>query len=245
MGCRLPGGATNPDKLWQMLSEGRSGWSEVPADRWNRDVFYNKYPEAKESMICKSGYFLQEDISAFDAHFFGISPQEASAMDPQQRLLLETTYEALEHAGIPLEGLRGSDTSVFVAVFGRDYERMGFQDVQKTNIYQLTGTGDAIVSNRLSYFLDIHGASLSLDTGCVSRLLALFPPNTKTIFSIQSGSLVAVHLGCQSLRSGESNMSIVSGTEILISPDQSMGMSSVGYVHNSNSKFIYLLSRDF
>jgi acyl transferase domain-containing protein len=185
MACRLPGGATHPDKLWQMLSEGRSGWSEVPTDRWNRDAFYNRDPEAKESMISKSGYFLQEDISAFDARFFGIAPLEASAMDPQQRLLLETTYEALEDAGIPLERLRGSDTSVIVAAFGRDYERMGFQDLQESNKSQMTGTGDAIMANRISYFLDIHGSSLTLDTGCVSRLLASFTvSNTNLPFQL-------------------------------------------------------------
>jgi acyl transferase domain-containing protein len=185
MACRLPGDATNPNKLWEMLSEGRSGWSEVPPDRWNRDAFYNSDPEAKESMISKSGYFLQEDISAFDARFFGIAPLEASAMDPQQRLLLETAYEALEDAGIPLERLRGSDTCVVVAAFGRDYERIGFQDLQESNKSQMTGTGDAIMANRISYFLDIHGSSLTLDTGCVSHLPAFFPfPNTNPPFQL-------------------------------------------------------------
>jgi acyl transferase domain-containing protein len=71
MACRLPGGSTNPDRLWEMLSEGRSGWCPIPADRWNRESFHSAYPEAKESMYSKSGYFLQEDISSFDARFFG------------------------------------------------------------------------------------------------------------------------------------------------------------------------------
>jgi acyl transferase domain-containing protein len=168
MACRLPGGSNNPDKLWEMLSEGRSGWGDIPADRWNQEAFYNAYPEAKESLNAKSGYFLTEDISEFDARFFGIAPFEASSMDPQQRLLLETSYEALENAGITLEKVRKTDTSVFVGAFAYDYDRLGYKDLQEIRKSGITGTGEAILANRISYFLDINGPSLTLDTGCVS-----------------------------------------------------------------------------
>ena len=90
-------------------------------------------------------------------------------MDPQQRILLETTYEALENAGIPMESVRGSDTSVFVGVYGRDFDRMGYKDLSHITKAHTTGTGEAIISNRISYLFDLKGASMTIDTGCVRR----------------------------------------------------------------------------
>ena len=76
MGCRLPGGSNNPEKLWEMLSAGLSGWGKIPADRWNSKSFYHPSPDAKEGYNAESGYFLKEDIAAFDATFFGIMSYE-------------------------------------------------------------------------------------------------------------------------------------------------------------------------
>ncbi|KAF8861351.1 KR-domain-containing protein [Acephala macrosclerotiorum] len=84
MGCRLPGGSDSPEKLWDMLSEGRSEWRQIPEDRWNKDSFYHPYPEAREAINVKGLYFLEQDIAAFDARFFGIHPHEAHCLDPQQ-----------------------------------------------------------------------------------------------------------------------------------------------------------------
>jgi len=210
MGCRFPG-ARNPEQLWQMLLDGRSGWGEVPADRWNADAFYNPHRAAKEALNAKHGYFLDEDIAAFDAHFFGCLPYEANTMDPQQRLLLETTYEALENAGIPIESLRGSDTSVFVGAYGTDYERMGYKDLSQVTRGLVTGAGIAVISNRISYIFDLKGASMTIDTGC-------------------SGSMVALHQACQALKARDSRIAIVGGTELLLHPDQSVAMSINGWV---------------
>jgi acyl transferase domain-containing protein len=88
-------------------------------------------------------------------------------VDPQQRLLLETTYEALENAGIPMETVRGSNTSVFVGVYGRDFDRMGYKDLPQITKAHTTGAGEAIMSNRISYLFDLKGASMTIDTGCV------------------------------------------------------------------------------
>ena len=167
MGCRFAGGVGSPEELWDMLREGRSGWGEVPADRWNAEAFYNPDKDAKESVNYKSGYFLQQDISHFDAKFFNVLPYEAHSMDPQQRLLLEITYEALENAGIPIDTLRGSDTCVFVGMYTRDYDRMAYKDLAQMSKHHSTGTGEAVLSNRISYLFDLKGASMTIDTGCV------------------------------------------------------------------------------
>lgn len=211
LSCRFPGGANNPEELWELLREGRSAWSDVPSDRWNWKSFYHPSHEFNGTHNHRGGHFLDQDISAFDASFFGIPPTEAKAIDPQQRIQLETAYEALENAGIPLESIRGSKTSVFVAVFSHDYDRFVYKDVADVPQYHTTGAGAAIFSNRISYLFDLKGPSMTIDTGC-------------------SGSLVALHQACQSLRYGESNMAIVGGTNLILGPDQMVAMSMLSYV---------------
>jgi acyl transferase domain-containing protein len=210
MGCRFPGGANGPEKLWEMLLAGRSAWSPVPSDRWNSESFYHPNIHARDANNHRGGHFLDGNISAFDASFFGIQPSEASVVDPQQRILLEAAYEALENAGIRLEDIRGSDAAVFVASFVRDYEMNIFKDTQGIPPYTMTGTGSAIIANRISYLFDLRGASIALDTGC-------------------SGSLVALHQACQNLRARESSLAFVGGTNLLLGPDvmQAMSLSRV------------------
>ena len=206
MSCRFPGGANDPEKLWSMLSEGRSAWSEVPSDRFNWKSFYHPNPDVNGTLNHWGGHFIQQDVSLFDPAFFGISSAEAHAMDPQQRLQLETAYEALENAGILVKHIEGTNTAVYVATFSRDYDRMMFKDVDDMAKYHMTGTGDAILSNRISHIFDLRGPSMTIDTGC-------------------SGSMVALHYACQSLRTGESNLALVGGSNLILSPDQMIPMT--------------------
>ncbi|KAF8866997.1 ketoacyl-synt-domain-containing protein [Acephala macrosclerotiorum] len=220
VGCRFPGGANSPQKLWQMLSEGRSGWSEVPPDRWNSNSFHHPDAEAKDGFDVHGGHFMDQDISVFEPGFFGISGNEAESMDPQQRILLETTYEALENAGIPQEKIRGSDTGVYVGYFARNYDRMVFKDTSDLPKQHITGGGDAIVSNRMSYVFDLKEPSMTIDTGC-------------------SGSLVALHLACQSLRAVESTMSTVGGVNLHLSPNYDVTMSFVNVLNKDGKCYAF------
>ncbi|KFA59987.1 hypothetical protein S40285_08484 [Stachybotrys chlorohalonatus IBT 40285] len=220
VGCRFPGGASDLDKLWQLISEGRSGQTEIPKSRWNADEWFDAYPEAKQSMVTKHGYFLQEDISQFDAKFFGISNAEAHCMDPQQRLFLMTTYEALEDAAIPVETLRGSNTSVFASIFERSYDRMGHKDLSTIGRTHLNGTGESILSNRISYCFDLRGPCMTIDTGC-------------------SGSLVALHQACHSLRSGETDLALVGGAQLVIHPDLMPIMSEMGMLNPDGKSYTF------
>lgn len=215
IGCRLPGGVISTESLWTLLVEGRNVWTEVPEERYNESAFYHPDPENNGTTNHRGGHFLRQDISAFDAAFFNISPVEASTMDPQQRLLLETTYEAFDNAGIPMEKARGSNTAVYAAIFTRDYDRNIYKDPNRVPKYHATGSGEAILSNRISYTFDLKGPSMTLDTGC-------------------SGSMVALHQACQSIRSGESNMALACGVNIILNPDHMFGMSNLQYVRNQS-----------
>lgn len=208
MACRLPGGADGPESLWSMLAEGRDGRKEVPKDRWEWRSFYNKNPDTKDATNFSHAYFLDDDVSAFDARFFNISGIDAATIDPQQRLLLEVTYEALENAGLPIEIIRGSDTSVHMAMFARDYDRMGYRDMAQADMAHIIGAGEAIMANRISYVLDLKGSSNTLDTGC-------------------SGGLVALHQACQTLRADESRVALAGASQLLLTPDQSVAMSQL------------------
>jgi phthiocerol/phenolphthiocerol synthesis type-I polyketide synthase A len=217
LGCRFPGDIFGPEAFWQFLCEGRSAVGEVPPDRWA--PFDDGSPEVAAALsgTTRWGSFLA-DIDAFDAEFFEISPREAAKIDPQQRLLLEVAYEALEHAGIRADSLRRTQTGVFVGACAGEYGYLASADLSQVDAWSGTGGALSIIANRLSYFLDLRGPSVTVDTAC-------------------SSSLVAVHLACQSLRTGESNLVIAAGVNLLLSPvitrsfDQAAAMSSTGQCH--------------
>ena len=207
-GCRLPGGVTNCDKLWELLIAKQNVWTETPPERYNDAAFIHTNENFQGGHNHEGGHFLEENIAAFDADFFGINPEEAKAMDPQQRLLLEVTYEAFENGGVPAKAFRGSDTAVYVASFTHDYDRNIFKDPLNIPKYHVTGCGDAILANRLSYVFDLKGPSITLNTGC-------------------SGGLVALHHACQSLQLGESEMAIAAGANLILGPDHMISMSNL------------------
>ena len=217
VGCRLPGEVNGPDALWEMMAARRTAVTPVPDDRW--DAFDDGSPQTAAALAgtTRWGSFLG-DIAGFDADFFGIAPGEADYIDPQQRLMLEVTVEALEHAGIPAESLQRSQTGVFVGACVSEYGFLASRDLSQVDVWTGTGGALSIIANRLSYFLDLRGPSLTVDTAC-------------------SSSLVAVHLACQSLRTGQSELAIAGGVNLLLSPvvtrsfDQAGAMSPTGACH--------------
>ncbi|HSG40296.1 MAG TPA: beta-ketoacyl synthase N-terminal-like domain-containing protein, partial [Thermoanaerobaculia bacterium] len=205
MGCRFPG-APGLEAFWNLLATGADAVGEVPADRWDAAAFWSPDPAAPGKMVSRQGGFLP-GLDLFDAEFFGITPREAAHLDPRQRLLLESTWEALEDAGIAPRTLRGSRTGVFVATLADEYESL--VGVEQIDAYMGPGTSDTVVANRLSYFFDLAGPSVTVNTAC-------------------SGSLVAVHLACQSLRGGESALAIAGGVNVILLPKGNVFFSKAG-----------------
>ncbi|WP_435590270.1 SDR family NAD(P)-dependent oxidoreductase [Nocardia sp. bgisy118] len=204
IGCRFPG-ADGPKEFWDLLRAGVDAITEVPADRWDAAALYDPDPDAPGRMTTKWGGFL-DDVEHFDAGFFGIAAKEATRMDPQQRLLLEVAWHAIEDAGIGPSRLAGTSTGVFLGA--SSYDHGGAILAPGTEVSATDGTGSAlsIVANRLSYCLNLAGASMVVDTAC-------------------SSSLVAVHLACQSLRAGESEVALAGGVNIIASPRVALSFS--------------------
>jgi phthiocerol/phenolphthiocerol synthesis type-I polyketide synthase D len=208
IGCRLPGGVHGPERFWRLLADGGNTITPLPEERWAQ--FRQDSPEQLERLATTTrwGGFL-DDVRAFDADFFGITPREAVAMDPQQRLLLEVVREAFEHAGLAADRLRGSATGVFVGISGNEYGQLTFGDVSRVDAWTATGAAMSITANRLSYAFDLRGPSIALDTAC-------------------SSSLVAVHMAAASLRSGESDLAVAGGVNLLLSPGVTASMDAMG-----------------
>ncbi len=206
IGCRMPGGVRGHDGLWRLLLEGRDAIVEVPPDRWAVDDYYDPRPGVPGKMVTRWGGFIDE-VDRFDPQFFGISPREAASLDPQQRLLLEVAWEALEDAALAPDRLAGSKTGVFVGLCKSDYMQRLLQCGDGgLDAYFASGNAHSVASGRISYLLGLNGPSVTVDTAC-------------------SSSLTAAHLACQSLRTGDSDLAIVGGVNLILAPASTIAFS--------------------
>lgn len=107
-----------------------------------------------------------------------------------------------------MERIMGTKTSVFVGSFATDYTDLLLRDPEALPMHQCTNSSQsrAMISNRLSYFFDLHGPCVTVDTAC-------------------SGSLVALHLGCRSLQTGDAKCSVVAGVNVILSHEFMITMS--------------------
>jgi acyl transferase domain-containing protein/acyl carrier protein len=205
IGCRLPGGVRNPDDLWKLLVGGVDAITEIPEDRWLLPAMYHPDPSKPGRMYSRWGGFLDR-MDQFDAQFFDISPREAAAVDPQHRWLLEVAYEAAEDAGLTLAALSGRRASVHIGASTLEYGAMSINNFTSIDAY--TGFGSSLwgAANRISYFFNLVGPSLVIDSAC-------------------SSSLVAAHLGCQSIWNGESELAFVGGVNLILRPESFIATS--------------------
>ncbi|OBI22961.1 polyketide synthase [Mycobacterium sp. E2327] len=203
---RLPG-APDADAFWDVLSEGRDALSEVPEDRWDVDEFYDPDPDAPGKIVSRRAGFI-EDVTGFDAPFFGLSNRETMLIDPQHRILLETAWQAVEHSGTAPSALANTKTGVFMGLGTHDYlglisEQLSYEEIEA---YVAIGTSSAAGAGRISYGLGLQGPAVSVDTAC-------------------SSSLVAVHQACQALRFGECDLALAGGVNVLLSAKTAMTFS--------------------
>ena len=207
MASRFPGTGHTPDEMWRLLIEGRDAVTDLPEGRWSEFAADPQIAAAIEKANTTGGYL--DDVKGFDAEFFAMSPLEVKNVDPQQRLALELAWEALEHAHIPANELKGRQVGVFIGTSANDYQLLAVSDPVQAHPYAITGTSTSVVANRVSYYFDFRGPSIALDTAC-------------------SSSLVAVHQAVRSLRSGESDIALAGGVNMLVAPAATLGFDETG-----------------
>lgn len=201
-------GSSDIHSFWQVLCEGRDCISEIPSSRWDWRAADGDPSTSDGKGAAQWGGFIA-GMEEFDPLFFGISPREAQMMDPQQRLLLTHAWQAIEDAGYAPSQLAGSSTAVFVGLGGSGFEQVLSDAHVPVGAHAATGLSPCIGPNRISFILDLHGPSEAVDTAC-------------------SSSLIALHRAAQCLRSGESDLALAGGVNIIISSVVHASLNSAG-----------------
>ena len=208
MACRLPQGIDSPEALWEALLRGEDLVSEIPAERWDADSYYDPEPGVPDRSVSRWGGFL-DDVAGFDPEFFGIGEREAAALDPQHRLLLEVSWEAVEHAGLAPKSVAGSQGGVFVGLSHSDYAFLAADAGALGQMYGFSGSAASLASGRIAHTLGLRGPALTVDTA-------------------GSSSLLAVHMACRSLHDGESDLALAGGCMVMLEPRTFTSMSGRG-----------------
>jgi 3-oxoacyl-(acyl-carrier-protein) synthase len=205
MACRFPGGADTTEKFWELLAQGRDVHSPVPLDRFNVETHVDSAGKIPNTSKTPYGCFVN-DPGLFDAMFFGMSPREAEQTDPMQRLALVTSYEALENAGyVHGRGIHARRVGTFYGQASDDYREVN--SGQDVGTYFIPGGCRAFGPGRINYFFKFWGPSFSVDTAC-------------------SSSLAAIQAACTSLWSGDVDMAITGGMNIITNSDVYAGLSN-------------------
>lgn len=201
--------SANLDEFYENLRRGRNCVSEIPADRWDGDSYYDPDRKRFGKSYSKWGGFLDR-IDQFDPLFFNITPAEVVTIDPQERLFLETVWETLENAGYTKSSLSESTVGVFAGAMWGHYELLGVQEGGGIN-QKLPGSNFSSIANRVSYYFNFRGPSISLDTMC-------------------SSSLTAIHLACESIKRGECDVAIAGGVNLNIHPHKYLQLSGFQFL---------------
>ncbi|MBL8150695.1 MAG: hypothetical protein JNN15_12285 [Blastocatellia bacterium] len=208
--------ASDIDQFWLNLSSGQDSISEIPKDRWNNEAYYSADKEASGKTYCRWGGFI-EDVEGFDPLFFNISPRDAEMIDPQERKMLEVVWETLERSGYTRKRIKqqlDSQVGVFIGSMYQQYHAFD-AEISKKAMVALSSYGS--IANRISYFFNLNGPSIALDTMC-------------------SSASTAIDVACHSLRYGNCKMAIVGAANLSIHPYKYVALSQVQMLSSDKDK---------
>ncbi len=206
--------ADNVNEFWNNLINGKNSIKEIPKERWDTDKYYDPSYNAKNKTYTKWGGFI-DDIDKFDPLFFNIPPIDAKFIDPQQRLFFQESWRAMEDAGYTSKRRKNLRCGVFVGVSGNDYP---YLVQEKGVVIPPAGATSNMLSSmaaRLSYFLDLQGPCMAVDTA-------------------SSSGLTAVTLACESIKNGKADMALVGGVNIWSTVQLFIAFSSSRILSPSN-----------
>ncbi|MFI0777854.1 SDR family NAD(P)-dependent oxidoreductase [Streptomyces sp. NPDC021212] len=191
--------AEDVEHFWRNLRDGRDSITGIPADRWDHDAIYVPEPGTPGRTYGRWGGFL-DGIDEFDPLFFHISPNEAAIIDPQERLFLQTVWHTFEDSGHAPARWKGRSVGVYVGVMYNQYQLFGVRGPDEP-AGLVPSSFNAAIANRVSYFFDLRGPSIALDTMC-------------------SSSLTAIHQACESILRGECEAAVAGGVNLAVHPNK-------------------------
>src|SRR5690606_11106322 len=204
--------ADDIEAFWEVLRDGKDCITEVPAERWDWREYYSEDRNAAGRHYSKWGGFIR-GVDEFDPLFFNIPPVDAPLLDPQERLFLQHAWMAVEDAGYTRAGMQmpASDgppgqVGVYVGVMYGEYQLLGAEASLQGEPVGLP-VSYASIANRVSYVMNLHGPSMTLDTMC-------------------SSSLTAIHLASQDLKLGRTDLAIAGGVNLSIHPHKYLDRKS-------------------
>ncbi|GAA0424917.1 type I polyketide synthase [Streptomyces luteireticuli] len=200
IGCRFPGGVESAAGLWDLLVEGRDTVGPVPAGRWDaRRLAAFQDPDLAGRL--GRGCFLEQDVWAWDPEAMAVARPEQRWVDPQFRVLMEVAWEAAEHAGVPVDRMRGSRTGVYVGAYAPDNLFREARPVEDAlDPVYMFGNFTGTLVGRLAFGMDLRGPVMALNTMC-------------------SSGLVAVDTACGALALEECDMALAGAVLLLLSPE--------------------------
>ncbi len=208
--------AVDLEAYWHNLRDGKDCVVEVPPERWDWKEYFSDDRTASGRHFSKWGGFIA-GVDEFDPLFFNISPKDAKNIDPQERLFLQHAWMAIEDAGytraslqMPCEHDLGGQVGVYAGVMYNEYQLFGAEASVRGERLGVAGSASSI-ANRVSYALNLHGPSMTLDTMC-------------------SSSLTAIHLACQDLRLGRTSLAIAGGVNVSIHPNKYLVLSAGQFI---------------
>jgi 3-oxoacyl-(acyl-carrier-protein) synthase/pimeloyl-ACP methyl ester carboxylesterase/acyl carrier protein len=200
--------ASTIDEFWENLVNGKDSVKEIPKERFDIDDYYHPEKGSMGKSYSRWGSFI-DDVDKFDPLFFGISPLEAQMLDPQERLFLQNVWHTVEDAGYSRVALEKQNVGVYVGVMWGQYQIYGANPLDDGRVL-VPASSYASIANRVSYFFNFRGPSIALDTMC-------------------SSSLTAIHLACNSIRSGETSMAIAGGVNLTLHPNKHVFLSQTKF----------------